>query len=157
MEEKEAKRVSLKLMETADAAYFSTIDSEGFPHTGAMVNFRNKEQFSDLTSTFEGHEEDFLIYMTTDTASDQFKQIKANPKVSVYFCNPQQIQGLILTGEIEVVTDMDIKKQLWQDDWKIYYHGGFDSPEYNILCLKPRVGKFWSATTPKPVEFKLSR
>lgn len=144
-------------METADTAYFSTIDSEGFPQTGAMVNFRNKEQFSDLTSIFERHEEDFLIYMTTDTASDQFKQIKANPKVSVYFCNPQQIQGLILIGEIEVVTDMNIKKQLWQDDWKIYYPGGFNSQEYNILCLKPRVGKFWSAPTPKPVEFKLSR
>ncbi len=156
MEEKEAKQECIKLMETADAAYLATIDSDGFPQIRAMVNLRNKEQFSELTTVFEGHEEDFLIYMTTDTASEKFKQIKANPKVSVYFCNPQQIQGLLLTGEIEVVTDLDIKKQLWQDDWKIHYPGGFDSPEYNILCLKPRIMKFWSVPMPKPVEFKLS-
>jgi general stress protein 26 len=156
MIEKEMKQKCLKLMETADAAYFSTIDSDGFPQTGAMVNFRNKEQFSDLTSTFEGHEEDFLIYLTTDTASDQFKQIKANPKVSVYFCNPQQIQGLILTGEIEVVTDMDIKKQLWQDGWKVYFPGGVEGPEYNVLRLKPASLEFWSVPMPKPVKFKLN-
>jgi len=155
MEEKELKQECLKLMETVDAAYFGTIDSDGFPQIRAMVNLRNKEQFSGLISAFEGHEEDFLIYMTTDTASDKFKQIKANPKASVYFCNPQQIQGLMLTGEIEVVTDMNIKKQLWQDDWTIYYPSGLDGPEYNILCLKPSVVKFWSAPMPKPVEFKL--
>ena len=156
MNEKELKQACLKLMEIADVTYLSTIDSSGFPQTRAMVNLRNKEQFSPLTSAFEGHQEDLLIYMTTDTASGKFKQIKANPKVSVYFCNPQQIQGLLLMGEIETVADMDIKKQLWQDDWKTYYPGGFDGPEYNILCLKPRVVKFWSVPMPKPVELRLS-
>ena len=120
-----------------------------------MVNLRNKEQYSDLTSAFEEHQEDMLIYVTTGTSSDKFKQIKANPKVSVYFCNPQQIQGLMLTGEIEVVTDMDIKKQLWQDDWKIHYPGGPEGSEYNILCLKPSGVKFWSIPMPESIEFKL--
>ena len=156
MEEKELKQECLKLMETADIAYLSTIDSDGFPQIRAMVNLRNKEQYSDLTSVFEGHEEDLLIYMTTDTASNKFKQIEANPKVSVYFCNPQKIQGLLLAGEMELVTDMDIKKQLWHDDWKMHYPNGFDGPEYNILCLKPSLAKFWSVPMPKPVEFKLS-
>lgn len=155
MEEKELKQESLKLMEAADVAYLSTIDNDGFPQTRAMVNLRNKEQLPDLISIFAGHEEDLLIYITTDTASDKFKQIKANPKTSVYFCNPQQIQGLLLTGEMELVTDMEIKKQLWQDDWKIHYPNGFDGPEYNILSLKPSLVKFWSVPMPKPVEIRL--
>ena len=155
MKETELKQECLKLMASSDVAYFSTIDGDGFPQIRAMVNLRNKEQFPKLTSAFEGHEDDFLIYMTTDTASDKFGHIKANPKVSVYFCNPQMIQGLMLFGEIEVITEMDIKKHLWQDDWTIYYPGGVDSPEYNILCLKPNVAKFWMPPMPKPVEFKL--
>ena len=91
--EKELKQGCLKLMETADTAYLSTVDSDGFPQTRAMVNLRNKEQFPDLASTFQEHEDDLLIYVTTDTASDKFKQIKANPQVSVYFCNRKNIQG----------------------------------------------------------------
>ncbi len=156
MEEKELKQVCLKLMETADAAYLSTVDSDGFPQTRAMGNLRNKGQFPDLASTFQEHEDDLLIYVTTDTASDKFKQIKANPKISVYFCDPKDIRGLLLTGEMEIVTDMDIKKQLWQDDWKIHYPSGVDGPEYNILCLKPRAVTFWSVPMPKPVKFKLN-
>jgi general stress protein 26 len=157
MEEEEIKQECMKLMETADTVCVSTIDGEGYPQIRAMVNLRNKEQFSNLAGLFEGHDEDLLIYMTTDTASDKFKQIEANPKVSVYFCNPKNIQGLLLTGEIEVVADMDIKKQLWQDDWTMYYPGGVDGPEYNILCLKPRYVKFWSVPMPKPIRFELSR
>lgn len=156
MKEKEIKQECLKLMETAEIAYLGTVDSEGFPQTRAMVNLRNKEQFSALTSAFEGHEEDFLIYITTDTASEKLKQIKANNKVSVYFCKPQQIQGLLLVGEVELVTDMNIKKQLWQDAWEIHYPNGFEGPEYNILSLRPSLAKFWSVPMPKPVEFKLS-
>ena len=134
MEEKELKPECVKLMETADVAYLSTVDSDGFPQTRAMVNLRNKEQYSDLVSVFEEHQEDLLIYVTTDTASDKFKQIKENPKVSFYFCNPQKIQGLLLVGEMELVTDMDIKKQLWHDDWKIHYPNGFDGRN-TIYCL----------------------
>lgn len=156
MDEKELKQECLKLMETADVAYLGTIDGDGFPQTRAMLNLRNKERFSGLTSTFEGYKEDFLIYMTTDSASEKSKQINANPKVSVYFCKPKDIQGLTLTGEIELVADMDIKKQLWQDNWTMYYPGGLEGSEYNILCLKPKVVKFWAAPMPKPIEFKLS-
>jgi general stress protein 26 len=156
MNEKDLKQDCLKLMETADTAYLSTIDNDGFPQIRAMVNLRNKEQFSNIASIFNAHHEDLLIYVTTDTASDKFQQIKLNPKVSVYFCNPQKIQGLLLTGEMELVTDMNIKKQLWQADWEIHYPGGVDSPEYNILCLKPSLAKYWSVPMPKPVEFRLN-
>jgi general stress protein 26 len=155
MEEKELKQECLRLMETAEVAYLSTIDSDGFPQIRAMVNLRNKEQFSDLTTVFKGHEEDFLIYMTTDTASAKFKQIKANPKVSVYFCDPKQIRGLMLIGEVEIVTDIGIKKQLWRDDWEIHYPNGVDGPEYNILRLLPIYVKCWFVPMPEPVEFKL--
>ena len=79
-------------MESADAAYFGTIDSDGFPQIRAMVNLRNKTQFPKLAGVFEGHEEDFLIYMTTDAVSAKFQQIKVNPKVSVYFCDIKNVR-----------------------------------------------------------------
>jgi general stress protein 26 len=73
MKEKELKQECVKLMETAEIAYLSTVDSDGFPQTRAMVNLRNIEQFSDLASVFQEHQEDLLIYVTTDTASNIIK------------------------------------------------------------------------------------
>ena len=155
MEQNEIKQECIKLMETADVIYLSTIDEDGFPQTRAMVNLRNEEQFPNLVNLFEKHKEDFLIYMTTDTASTKFKQITENPKASVYFCNPKDVQGLMLIGKVEIVTDKEIKKQLWQDDWKVYYPGGVDDPEYNILRLLPIYAKCWFMPMPKPVEMNL--
>ncbi len=156
MNEKELKQECLKLMETADVTYLSTVDSNGFPQTRAMVNLRNKEQFSDLVDVFKGHEEDFMIYMTTDNASKKFKQIGENSKVSVYFCNSKQIQGLLLTGEVEVVADNTIKRQLWQEGWKVHYPGGVDGPEYNILRLLPKSAEYWAVPMPEVVEFEIA-
>ena len=156
MEEKELKQECLKLMETADVTYLSTVDSNGFPQTRAMVNLRNKEQFSDLADVFKGHEEDFMIYMTTDNASKKFKQIGENSKVSVYFCNSKQIQGLLLIGEVEVVADINIKRQLWQEGWKVHYPSGVDGPEYNILRLLPKSAEYWAVPMPEVVEFEIA-
>ena len=87
MEEKEAKRVSLKLMKVVQDAYLSTVDGDGFPQARVMSNLRNKEQCRIADELFAGHDEDFLIYMLTGHSSDKMQQIRANSKVSVYFCN----------------------------------------------------------------------
>jgi general stress protein 26 len=155
MEEKELKQKCLSLMQQAEAVYLSTVDSDGYPQTRAMVNLRNKQQYQDLEDIFAADEDDFLIYMTTDTASGKFKQIQANPKASVYFCDPKEIKGLLLVGEIEVVTDKDIKRKLWRDDWKIYYPSGPDGPEYTILALRPKQATCWFVPMPAPAELKL--
>ena len=62
MEEKEAKRLSLELLESVEVLYLSTIDSNGFPQTRAMGNLRNKEQHPSLAEIFSKHGDDFLIW-----------------------------------------------------------------------------------------------
>lgn len=137
MDEKEAKKLSLKLIETAEAAYFTTIDKNGFPQTRAMLNLRNKKQYPSLIKVFNGHQEDFLIYFTTNTSSSKLVQIKENPKVSVYYCRPGEWHGLMLGGEIRIVTEPEILKALWQEGWEMYYPGGLKDPDYTILALEP--------------------
>ena len=155
MERDELSPKCVELMGTADAAYLSTVDTEGYPQTRAMVNLRNRQQFPGLTGVVAEDEDDLAVYMTTDTASGKFQQIKANPKASVYFCDPKEFRGLLLIGQIEVVTDKAIKHKLWQDAWKVHYPGGPDGPEYNIIRLRPVMARCWFAPMPGPVEFTL--
>jgi general stress protein 26 len=130
-------------MERVEAAYLTTVDAMGYPRTRAMLNLRNKRQWGALAPAFEGHEEDLLLYFTTNTSSLKIGQIKANPRVSVYFCDPGQFHGLMLGGDIEIVTDQNLKRGIWQDSWTVYYPLGRDDPDYTILRLAPGFAEGW--------------
>ena len=140
-------------METADAAYLSTISDDGFPHTRMMGNLRNEQQCKVARELFEGHDEDFMIYMLTGNSSPKMKQIRANPKVSVYFANAAELHTLLLVGEIEELDDPDLKKKMWQDEWKVHWPGGAEDPEFTLLQFSPTYAKGWYKDT--PFEFKL--
>ncbi len=143
MEEKEAKRVSLELMTVVQDAYLGTVEGAGFPQMRVMGNLRNKEECRIAEELFAEHNEDFLIYMLTGHSSDKMRQIRANSKVSVYFCNSAEFHTLLLVGNAEEIDDLDLKKRIWQDDWKMHWHGGPEDPEFIILKLLPDGAKGW--------------
>jgi len=158
VDEKELKHACLDLMEKVDVVYFSTVDGNGFPHTRLMSNLRDKKQHPNLAGMFEQHKEDFLIYMATSSSSVKMQQIRANPKVSVLFAiyteDPTDFQSVMLCGEIEEVSDQQIKKELWQSGWEIFWQGGVDDPEYTVLRLMPAFAR--GAYKESPFQFKLS-
>ncbi len=143
MDEKEAKRLSLEFIEIAEVAYLTTVDNDGFPETRAMFNLRRKKQFPKLHELFKKHQDDFMVYFTTNTSSLKIGHIKKNPRVSVYYCKPDEWRGLMLGGEIEIVTEGGIKKELWQNGWEMYYPGGPDDPDYTVLRLSPIFAKYY--------------
>lgn len=151
MEEKELKQECLKLMETSEVAYLGTIGGDGFPQIRAMMNLRNKEQWPGLSVLFGRHKEDFLIYFTTCGSTAKVEQIRANPSVSVYYARPEQFHGMMVAGKIEVVTDENLKKEIWQDGWEMYY----PDKKYTLLRLLPAFAKGWYKEG--PFEFGLCR
>ena len=157
MEEKELKEACLSLMETTDVMYLSTIGSDGFPYTRIMSNLRYKKEYPALVELFEQHKEDFLVYIVTSSSSVKMKQIRANPKVSVHFSFystvPSEFQTLMLGGEIKEVSDKQLKKELWQNGWEMFWSGGVDDPEYTVLMMMPAFAR--GGYKEAPFEFKL--
>ncbi len=143
MEIEEVKILSLELMETSKAAYLTTIDSEGYPITRAMFNLRNKEQFPEFSEFFVGLDNKFEIYISTNTSSSKTDHIKKNPKISVYFCDPEAFKGVMFGGEVEIINDMEIKRKIWLDWWTKYYLKGLEDPDYTLLRLKPKTAQFY--------------
>jgi general stress protein 26 len=133
----------LALMRTTPACYLTAVDADGFPQTTAMLNLRNTRQFPSLAPLYQDHQNDFLVYLTTGMQSPKLARIRVNPKVSLYYCDPDSIHGLMLGGEIEIVSDPEIKNRIWQKGWTVYYPSGPDGPEYVVLRLAPIVAKGW--------------
>jgi general stress protein 26 len=153
MDEKDIKQECLNLMETADAVYLSTLGSDGFPHTRMMSNLRNKQENPTVAELLEPDKKDFVVYFVTGQSSVKMQQIRANPRVSAYFCNPSEFRTLMLVGKVDEVEDMEFKKQLWQDGWEIHWPGGAEDPEFIVLRLLPTFAKGWYKEG--PFEFKL--
>lgn len=155
MEESEARRLSLELMEISHPAYLTTIDSDGFPHTRGMNNLRNKSQRPDLISLFRDHQEDYLIIFSTNTSSTKVKHVRENPKVSVYYSNPEKWQGVMFGGKIEIVPEVELKRAIWENGMEKYYPRGYDDPDHTILRLRPRMAKGWDGQKFTRFAFKI--
>jgi len=153
MDEKELKQECLNLIEATDAVYLSTIGDEGFPHTRMMSNLRSQKENPGCAKFLEPDKKDFVVYFVTGKSSIKMQQIRANPRICAYFCNPKEIQTLMLTGKVDEIEDMEFKKQLWQDGWEIHWPGGAEDPEFIVLQLKPTFAKGWYKEG--PFEFEL--
>ncbi len=144
MNNKEALDIIRELFERSEiCCYLTTINNENLPETRAMMNLRNRSLYPNLVNFFKDHNDDFLIYFSTNTSSTKINQIKNNPNVSVYFSNPKEYKGCMFCGKINIVTDQSIKKSLWQDNWTMYYPGGMTDNDYTILELKPKLLKVY--------------
>ena len=137
------KEFSNKLLEEGKAASFTTIDEEGYPHTRGIFNLRNIKQFPTLSDFFKRHQEDLTIYISTNTSSNKVRHVKTNSKVSMCVLNPDSGRGITLGGEVEVITDEKIKKELWLDWWTQYYPKGVNDEDYTILRLRPKSIEIW--------------
>lgn len=146
MNDEEIKQMCLQLMETSKAAYLTTIDSEGYPNTRAMLNLRNKEIWPKLVPLFSEHQKDYMTIFTTNTSSSKIPQLRANTKASVYYCEPDSWKGFMINGDIEIVADSELKRNLWHDGWENYYPKGYDDPDHTVLRIFPRLGKGWTGS-----------
>ncbi len=154
MDEKELKQECLNLMETTDAVYLSTLSSDGFPHTRMMSNLRNKEENPGCAKVLEPDKKDFVVYFVTGHSSVKMQQIRANPRITAYFCNPREFQTLMLGGKVDEIEDKEFKKKLWQDGWEIHWQGGAEDPEFIVLKLSPVFAKGWYKEGPFEFELK---
>jgi general stress protein 26 len=149
----ESKESILKLMAESRAAYLTTIDKNGFPLTRAMFNLRNREQFPELLDFFQNQNNEFVIYISTNTASSKMAQLKNNPKINVYYCDTDEFQGVMFGGIAEIVKDRDVKHAIWLDWWTRYYMEGVDDPDYTLLRLNPKHIRYYYKL--QPVTFDL--
>jgi len=143
MDVEEAKKISLELMESSKAIYLTSIDSKGYPITRAMFNLRNIEQFPEFSKFFNELTKPFEIYISTNTSSSKIGHIKKNPKISIYFCEPEDFKGVMFGGDVEIINDMDIKRQVWLDWFVKYYREGLEDPDYTLLRLIPKVAQVY--------------
>jgi len=132
----------LKVMESLPFVDLTTIDENGFPSTRAMLNLRNKKDYSYLNALYKAEKNPLVVYLTTNTSSTKLTEIQKNSKACLYFCEVQTFHGVLLQGTVEIVTDNKLRKAAWTKGWEMYYPAG-DS-DYTLLRFVPNKLKTYS-------------
>lgn len=143
MNSTELIRFCQNLMIKSENGYFTTLSSDGFPITRAVFNLKNTSKFPTIKSVVTSQADPFFTLIGTNTESQKVRELQKNPKANLYYCIPDQFQGLSLSGTIEICEDLEFKRQLWVEGWEIYYPQGYHDPDFCILHLIPHYARGW--------------
>lgn len=138
MSVEKAMEEGLALVERSQIAILTTIDSEGYPNTRAMLRMEN-----------EGLK---TVWFSTNTSSRKIAQLSVNTRACVYFVDFEKWMGLMLVGDAEILHDAEFRKRLWREGFEKYYPRGVDDPDYSVLRFTAHRGRFYHALTHADLE-----
>ena len=119
MKDVEARRKALALVERSGIALVGSNSGDGHPWIKAML----KMETEDLKT----------VWFSTNTSSKRVAQFREDPRACVYFVDFSDWMGLMLSGEVKVLSDPESRKRLWRDGYERYYPLGIDDPDYTVL------------------------
>ena len=137
------RQVGLRLMQTAENVYLATTGENGYPDIRSIFNLRNSEQYPTLAHLFLEHDEDYMVLISTNTSSVKVKELRRDPRAALYYCLPGQIHGMMLSGDMELLQDDELRRVVWVDGWERYYPQGYLDPDFTVLRMYPKLASGW--------------
>jgi Uncharacterized stress protein (general stress protein 26) len=128
---KDIEKTIGNLIDKCNTSIISSVDSDGFPNTKAMLKVRKREGIR-------------YFYFSTNTSSLRVQQYLKNNKACIYFYDSRFFRGVMLKGTMEVLQDAKTKKSIWKTGDKLYYSKGINDPDYSVLKFTALNGRFYS-------------
>lgn len=118
---------ALELLEKCDVVSLASIDENGFPRPVPLSKIKT-----------EGLN---TIWFATGTSSEKTEHFRKNNKAGISLFKDGD--SIVETGTIEIVTDPETKKALWQDWFIEHFPQGITDPEYCILKFTGEKATLW--------------
>jgi general stress protein 26 len=115
------------IMRDLSEATIATVDEAGFPSASAISSIRTA-----------GVKD---VWFATGLNSGKVKRLLKNNKCSVCYCDGKN--NVTLQGTAEILTDPDIKKELWVDWFINHFPGGAEDANYCILKFAAKNVTLW--------------
>lgn len=109
---------------------FAGSESNGTPYIKAMLVSRR--------------ESGNIFYFDSNNGSNRVAQWLKNPNACIYFYGRPIYRGVMLTGTMEIINDMELKRAYWKPSMKSIYKGGVTDPDYCILKFTADKGRYYA-------------
>ncbi len=121
-----------KFIDKQKVSFISSIDNENYPNIKAMLKPRKRNGLKEF-------------YFSTNTSSMRVKQYQNNSNASIYFYHKGLIKyvGVMLKGNMEVLTDQETKNIIWKKGDTMFYKKGVTDPDYCVLKFTTTSGRYY--------------
>ena len=99
-----------------------TIGADGAPNVRMMDAF--------------APDEDMVVWMGTNSASRKVEDLRHNPRVAVYYADPDAPGYVTIRGVARLVEDPDETRKRWKEEWKALYPK--DRSNYILIEIRPQ-------------------
>lgn len=99
-----------------------TLDESGHPRARAMDPFMPDEKM--------------VIYMGTNAMTRKAKDIKKDPRVTLYYDHPEKAGYVVVYGTAELVNDPELKAKWFKEEWARFYTDR--EKEYVLIAVTPK-------------------
>ena len=84
-----------------------------------------------------------VFYFDSNNSAQRTAQWQKNPNACVYFCGGPIYRGVMLSGRMEILNDLELKKRHWKPGMKSIYKGGVNDPDYCVLKFTAGSGRYY--------------
>ncbi|MBV3636420.1 pyridoxamine 5'-phosphate oxidase family protein [Bacteroides cellulosilyticus] len=116
-----------QMLRESEVVVLTSVNEEGYPRPVPMSMVKSED-----IST---------VWMSTGSDSMKTEDFRKNPKGGL--CFHAQGNSVCMTGDVEVITDQNVKQELWQDWFINHFPGGPTDPNYVILKLTANHATYW--------------
>lgn len=124
---KSIKEKAAELIDGAAIITLASVTENGYPKPVPMMKLAS-----------EGIS---CVWFATGYDSLKAKHFLENPKAGI--CYHEGLDSVVLTGNIDVVTDEQAKIKNWRDSLKAHFPKGVSDPNYALLKFTPHHATFW--------------
>jgi len=111
-----------EIMQAAGICGLVTLDASGAPQARAMDPF--------------APEKDFTVWMATNAATRKVKELRRDPRATLFYFDASSFSYVTLVGEIEIVTSESARRAHWKPRWDAFYEDGSMGPDYLLLRFR---------------------
>lgn len=117
-----------ELIEKADFAVMTSISNDNSLVARPMATQDNLE--------------DGYMYFFTERGSEKTDEFKKDPRVNLSYTDKGWVS---VSGKAEVVTDVNLKKKLWDESVETMFAKDVDDPSVVLIRVKPESAEYWKS------------
>ena len=121
-----------KFIGRQSVSFICSVDDESYPNVKAMLKPRKRVGLK-------------TFWFSTNTSSVRVSQYQKNSKACIYVYRKGLFKytGVMLIGEMEVLTDQESKNMIWKKGDTMFYKEGVTDPDYCVLKFTASRGRYY--------------
>ena len=82
-------------------------------------------------------EDDLSVWIGTNRVTRKVSEIRADPRVTLYYFDAGPMNYVTLFGTAEIVDDPAMKTKYWKDEWASFYEDQNRGSDYVLIRVRP--------------------